>query len=308
MAHIPDGFLSAPVIAGTAALSVTALAVAARRSKRQLGEREATTLGATTAFVFAAQMLNFPLGVGTSAHLLGGVLVAAVLGPWSAMLVMFSVLLVQALLFQDGGIAALGANTLNVGVLSVGVGYGLYRWVLALAGVGIRKRVFAVSVAAFLSTVVVGAAVAAELSLSGTVPLGAATGVIVGSFAILAMGEAILSGTILGVIYRTQPELLRAPATPSPTGRRRALSISAVALGLAIVAAYFASSRPDALDAAAERLGIGELSFTGTLTPFVDYTAPVGGPWVAAVLGVAVVFLLGWGVARVASHGADRDL
>lgn len=307
MAHIPDGFLSAPVIAGTAAVSVAALAVAGRRSKQQLGEREATTLGATTAFVFAAQMLNFPLGVGTSAHLLGGVLVAAILGPWSAMLVMFSVLLVQALLFQDGGIAALGANTLNMAVLSVGVGYGVYRWVLTLVGMGIRAHVFAVSVAAFLSTVVVGAAVAAELSLSGTVPLGTATAVIVGSFVVLALGEAVLSGAILGVIYRTQPQLVSSRIAPSTSVRRRALAITAISLGLGVVAVYIASTRPDALDAAAESLGIGELALTRHLGPFADYTAPVGGPWVAAVVGVVVVFLLGWGVARVASYVADRD-
>jgi len=306
LAHIPDGFLSAPVIAGTAAMSVAALAVAARRSKEQLGGREATTLGAATAFVFAAQMLNFPLGVGTSAHLLGGVLVAVIVGPWSAMLVMFSVLLVQALLFQDGGIAALGANTLNIAVLSVGLGYGLYRWVLALIGAGIRKQVFAITVAAFLSTVAVGGVLAVELSFSGTVPLGTATGVIVGTFVMLALGEAILSGAILGVICRMQPQLLLVQAVTS-AGRHRALGITAVSLGTAVLAAYVASSRPDALEAAAERLGIGEHAVTRVLGPFADYTAPVGGPWVAAAAGVAVVFALGWGVGRVASQLADRN-
>ncbi|MDX1675431.1 MAG: energy-coupling factor ABC transporter permease, partial [Longimicrobiales bacterium] len=171
MAHIPDGLLSPPVIAGAAALSAAALAVAARRSRAELKDRQAPLLGAATAFVFAAQMFNFPLGAGASAHLLGGVLVAAVVGPWAAMLTLFSVLLVQALLFQDGGIAALGANTLNLAVIGAGGGYLVYRWQLTLTGVGPRRRLIAAGVAAFLSAAASGVAVGAELGLSGIVPL-----------------------------------------------------------------------------------------------------------------------------------------
>jgi cobalt/nickel transport system permease protein len=172
MAHIPDGFLSAPVVVGTAATSAAALAVAAHRSQRRLAEREAPLLGALTAFVFAAQMLNFPLGAGTSAHLLGGVLVATLVGPWSGMLVLFAVILVQALLFQDGGIAALGANTLNMAVIGAGGGFLLYRWVLALLGGQPARRAVAAGLAAFGSTAMVGVAVALELAASGIVPLG----------------------------------------------------------------------------------------------------------------------------------------
>ncbi|MEJ2236689.1 MAG: energy-coupling factor ABC transporter permease [Gemmatimonadales bacterium] len=153
MAHIPDGFLSAPVVAGTALASAGALVLAARRSRSRFGEQEAHVLGATTAFVFAAQMLNFPLGAGTSAHLVGGVLVAVLVGPWAGMLVLFSVLLVQALLFQDGGIAALGANTLNIAVVGVGFGYLVYRWLVALLGAGVKKRVAAAAVAAWFSLI-----------------------------------------------------------------------------------------------------------------------------------------------------------
>jgi len=151
LAHIPDGFLSPQVIAATAAVSAAALALAARKSKDSLGEQEAPLLGAATAFVFAAQMLNFPLGAGTSAHLLGGVLVAVLVGPWVGMLVLFSVLLVQALLFQDGGIAALGANTLNIAVLGVGGGYLSYRWLQALLGHGFRRQIAAAAVGAYIS-------------------------------------------------------------------------------------------------------------------------------------------------------------
>jgi cobalt/nickel transport system permease protein len=297
MAHIPDGFLSPGVIAGTTAASAAALALAARRSRNRLGEGEAPLLGAMTAFVFAAQMLNFPLGAGTSAHLLGGVMVGVLVGPWSGMLVMFSVILVQALLFQDGGIAALGANTLNMAVLGAGVGYAVYRFLHTLLGEGRLRLLSAAAVAAWLSAVLVGVAAALELAISGTVPLGPALVAVGGSHLLVGIGEAVITGAVLGLVLRTRPELLPA-RTSSRAARILARSILATALLLAVAGVYLASSRPDALEAAAEQLGI-----TGTArglldTPFSDYSAPVGGPWIAGVLGVVVVFLVGWGAAR----------
>src|SRR3972149_3682421 len=147
MAHIPDGFQMPPVLAGTAVLSAVALTVATRRSRRELGAREVPLAGAATAFVFAAQMFNFPIAAGTSAHLLGGVLVAVLLGPWVAMLVMLSVVLVQALVSQDGGMAALGANVLSLSVLGTGGGWLLYRGLLAATGGSLRARVASAAVA-----------------------------------------------------------------------------------------------------------------------------------------------------------------
>ncbi len=305
LAHIPDGFLSAPVIACTAAVSVAALAIAARRSRDKLGEREATLLGATTAFVFAAQMLNFPLGTGTSAHLLGGVLVAVVVGPWSGMLVMFSVLLVQALLFQDGGIGSLGANTLNVAIVGVGVGHILYRWFVALSGAGIRKQALAAAVAAYLSTVAVGACVAMELTLSGMVPFGAALVLIVGSYLLLGVAEAVITAAILSVLFRAQPQLGLLQPPPS-WSRHWAFAVLCVALVLAVGAGYLASARPDTLEAAAHRLGIAELTRGYLVGPFNDYTASIGGPWVAAIAGVVTVFVLVWVLTRVVSHFGSR--
>ena len=263
-------------------------------------EREATLLGAATAFVFAAQMLNFPLGTGTSAHLLGSVLVAVVLGPWSAMLVMFSVLLVQALLFQDGGIAALGANTLNVAVIGVLFGYGIYRWCMALFGAGLRVRIVAAAVAAFLSTVLVGLAVAVELALSGTVPLATAALLLGGAYVLVGVGEAVLTGVILGILFRMQPALLESQAAPSRLERRLAFVATAAAGVIALIASYFASSRPDALEAASSSMGIDALMRTYFTGPFVEYSAPFGGPWVVGTVGVLAVFLVVWALVRVA--------
>ncbi len=302
MAHIPDGFLSAPVVAGTAAASAVFLAVAARRSRQRLAEREAPLLGALTAFVFAAQMLNFPLGAGTSAHLLGGVLVGTLVGPWSGMLVLFAVVLIQALLFQDGGIAALGANTLNLAVIGAGGGFLLYRWVFALVGDGAGRRAVAAALAGFGSTVLVGVAVAVELAASGIVPLRPAVLLIGGAHVLVGIGEAILTGSILTLVIRSRPDLVTAVGPPSRAARGFALVTLGLALAVAVGAAYLASTRPDVLTAAAARFGLTGRATSSVTPPFAGYAAPRGGPWVAAVVGVAVLFLLAWAVSRLAAR------
>jgi cobalt/nickel transport system permease protein len=306
LAHIPDGFLSPQVIAATAALSGSVLALAARRSRNQLGEQEAPLLGAATAFVFAAQMLNFPLGAGTSAHLLGGVLVAVLVGPWVGILVLFSVLLVQALLFQDGGIAALGANTLNMAVLGSGGGYLVYRWAHVLLGSGVRRQIAAAAVAAYISAVLVGTGAALELVLSGTLPLKPAAVAIGGGHLVVGALEAALTAAILTAVLRHEPRLLGPAAVISPARRRFAYAGLAISVGVALIAAYAASTRPDALEAASRRLGVVDTVGSYLSGPFADYTAPLGGPWVAAAAGVAAVFAFGYGVSRVLGR-ARRD-
>jgi len=301
VAHIPDGFLGPAVIAGTTALSAAALAVAARRSRARLRDRQAPLLGAATAFVFAAQMFNFPLGAGTSAHLLGGVLVAVVAGPWAAMLALFSVLIVQALLFQDGGIAALGANTLNLAVLGAGGGYLLYRGQLALTGAGARRRMSAAAVAAFLSAVLTGVAVGIQLGLSGMVPLRTAILVVGGAHLPVGLAEAALTATIFGAVLRSRPDLVHEPVSAS-AGRRWAAGITTAAAAVALGAAAWGSALPDALESARARLGLQE-AVAWTTAPMPDYAAPVGGPWLAALVGVALVFGLGWLVFRLGARG-----
>lgn len=306
MAHIPDGFLSGTVMVGTAVASAAALTVAARRSRRDLAEREAPILGAMTAFVFAAQMLNFPIGAGTSLHLLGGVLVGAIVGPWSGMLVLFAVLLVQALLFQDGGIASLGANTLNLSVITVGGGVLVYRWLLALVGVGNRRRVGAAAVAAFLSTVLVGLAVATELAVSGTVPVKPALVVVGGGHIIAGVFEAVLTGAILAMVLRVRPELVTRSAGGRPVSRSLAVGVTGTGFLLAVAAGYVASTRPDVVEAAARRLGFAQQETAILSSPLRDYGALAGGPWVAGLIGVVVVFAVGWAVVRLLGRGRLR--
>ena len=302
MAHIPDGFLSLPVLAGTATASVAALATAARRSRAALGEREGPVLGAVTAFVFAAQMLNFPLGIGASAHLLGGALVAVLLGPWAGMLVLFAVLLVQALLFQDGGIAALGANTLNLAVLGVGSAYGVYR--LGRQGFGDAPRavIGSAAVAAWVSTALVGFAVAAELALSGLVPWRPALLLVGGGHVLLGVAEAVLTGMLVGFVLRTRPELLatRTLRTPVP-----ALAVMGAAFAVLILAVVLAWRQADVLEAALERLSPASAPASlgdPSTAPFPDYVSPVGGAWVAGAVGLLAAFLVAWGMTLAVAH------
>jgi len=295
VAHIPDGFLSMPVIAGTATASLAALATAARRSRAALGEREGPVLGAVTAFVFAAQMLNFPLGIGASAHLLGGALVAVLLGPWAGMLVLFAVLLVQALLFQDGGIAALGANTLNVAVLGVGSAGVTYR--IGRAGLGETRgaTVVAAGLAAWISTAIVGLAVAAELVLSGLVPLQPALLLVGGGHVLIGIAEAVLTGLLVDFVFRTRPALL-ARRTPAARGDRiRVVALAGAVVATVLVAVGFASSQPDVLETALARLA-SPVGSGLTAAPLAEYQSPVGGLWVAGAVGVLAAFLVAWGL------------
>ncbi len=296
MAHIPDGFLSAPVLATTTVASAGALALAAHRSRRQLRDRQAPLLGAATAFVFAAQMFNFPLGAGTSAHLLGGVLVAVVAGPWVGMLVLFSVILVQALLFQDGGITAIGANTLNMAVLGAGLGYMVYRWIFLLLGHGTRRRVAAAAVAAYVSAALVGTAVAIELALSGTVPLRPALLAVGGSHLLVGIGEAVLTGGILSMLVRLRPELFQEPSA-TKRGRVWAFASLGAALVVAVGAAYGASTRPDALESAAGALGLAARG--ASWKPLAHYGG-AGGPW-GSLIGVLAAFAVAWVLFRLSA-------
>jgi cobalt/nickel transport system permease protein len=299
MAHIPDGFLSPPVIAGTAALSALALAVAARRSRRELDDRTAPLLGALTAFVFAAQLFNFPLGAGASAHLLGGVLVAVIAGPWAGMLAIFSVVLVQALLFQDGGIAALGANTLNLAVIGAGGGYLVYRWQLALFGDGRKGRLAAAGAGAFIATVATGVAAGLELGLSGLVPASTAVLAVGGAHLLVAVAEAALTVAILAAVLRSRPALLRDRA-PAFAVRMAGMAGTAAVI-VAAGAVLWGSSLPDALESASGSLGLNPGAALD-VAPMAGYSAGVGGAWLAAALGLLAVFGLGWALARLGAR------
>jgi cobalt/nickel transport system permease protein len=205
--HIPDGFVDPGVAAATAVVAVGAVGIALRRTDRQLDERAVPLLGVTGAFVFAAQMFNFPVAGGTSGHFLGAALAAVLLGPWLACLVMAVVLSTQALVFADGGLTALGANVFNMGVLGAlfaGVAVAVLQRV-----VGLRA---AVAVSAWCAVMLGALATSLELAASGTVPLGTVLPAMLGVHALIGVGEAVITVAAVSAVLASRRDLVRAAA------------------------------------------------------------------------------------------------
>ena len=302
--HIPDGFLDAKTLVATGALAATGVAVALRQAQRHLPPRRVPLLGLTAAFVFAAQMVNFPVAGGTSGHLLGGTLAAVLLGPSGAVLVITAVLIVQCLIFADGGLLALGANVFNMAIVS-GVGsFYVYRAVHRVLG-GPRGQVVAVAVAAWCGTVMAAIVAAGELSLSGVVPWRVGLVAMAGVHALIGVGEALITALVFLAIRRARPDILPDAA---PMGNARpATELVAfgllIALGLAMFVAPFASGWPDGLEKVAERLGFRERAVATPLvpSPLADYSVPriTSAAWATALaggVGTGLVFLLALGV------------
>ncbi len=304
--HIPDGILSPPVALACAALAAPAVMAAAARSRHRSGARAVALVGVTAAFVFAAQMINFPVAGGTSGHLVGGVLAALLVGPSAAVVVMAAVLVLQCFVFGDGGLLSLGANILNMGVVHPLVGFAVYRALVGLAGAsstslsaGGVRRIAAVAFASWVATVAAAATCAGELALSHVVAAPVVLPAIVGVHAVIGLGEGLITALVFVAVVRVRPDLLR-PAAPSAV---RAGTTSLVVLGLAASLALalfvspFACSWPDGLERVAARVGIVPSSARVSLAaPLFGYSLPgvARSPWttaLAATAGTLLVFV-----------------
>ena len=259
--HIPDNFLSPPVWATMDAITVPALGLMVRQAGRELEDTRIPLLGVMGAFVFAAQMINFPVGVGTSGHLVGGALLAVTLGPAPAVLVMTVIIAIQAFVFQDGGVLALGANVFNMAVIGVLAGY----WPFHVWGAKWRRG--AIFAGAFLSVMVSGSLALGELLMSG---VAMPRPVVAISLALFAASAAIEGAITICVIQAI--EKLNAGFVQRPHGSSRrtlaVFSLAAVALGL--VGFLVASASPDGI----QRLGIemGLTAKTVLHAPLADYS------------------------------------
>ena len=212
--HIPDGFLSGEVAALAAVPAVAAVAYALHVADRDLDDERVPMLGVLAAFIFAAQMLNFPVAGGTSGHFLGAALAAVLLGPWLAGVVLAVVLVVQAFVFADGGVTALGANVLNMGVIGGLVVGGV---MVAARRVLPASRTATLAIAgagAWLAVMAGAAATAVELGISGTVPLGTVLPAMLGVHAVIGAGEAVITVAAVSAVLATRPDVL-------PARRRR---------------------------------------------------------------------------------------
>ncbi len=208
--HLPDGMVSMPVNTVTLAASTAVCAIALVRARKTLGERQAPLLGVTGAFIFAAQMLNFPVGLGTSGHFMGGVLAALLLGPLNGVLVMALVLAVQCLLFADGGLTALGSNVLNMGVIGALGGYFLFRLARPVLPRTRNGFLAAAAFAAWASIVLAAAACAVEVALSNTLRLGLVLPAMTGVHVLIGAGEALITVITLKTVLAARPDLVAA--------------------------------------------------------------------------------------------------
>ncbi|WP_418957521.1 energy-coupling factor ABC transporter permease [Streptomyces tritici] len=339
--HVPDGFINAPVSAAAGVVAAGAVAVGLRGARRELDERTAPLAGLVAAFVFAVQMLNFPVAAGTSGHLLGGALAAILVGPYTGVLVIAVVLLMQGVLFADGGLTALGVNITVMGVVTVLVSYALFRGLVKVLPRGRRSVTGAAFAAALVSVPASAAAFTLVYAVGGTtdVPFGQVLTAMVGVHTLIGLGEAAITMFTVGAVVAVRPDLvfgargLRAPlklrvggelvdaapaeAEPAAAGSPRKLWIGGLvtALLLAGFVSFYASASPDGLEKVAADHGIDKTveEHAAAESPLADYgvkgieTARLSGG-LAGVIGVGATLAVGtgafWAVRRRRSAGA----
>lgn len=208
--HVPDGFLDAPTSIATGAVAVVAVGVALRGAKRELDDRTAPLAGLVATFVFATQMLNFPVGAGTSGHLLGGALAAVLVGPYTGVLCMSVVLIVQCLLFADGGVTALGTNITLMGLVTVVVGWLVFRLLQTLLPKRTSMVAPAAAVSALVSVPVAALCFTGLYAVGGQadIPLTTLATAMVSWHLIIGVGEALITGLAVGSIVAVRPDLV----------------------------------------------------------------------------------------------------
>jgi cobalt/nickel transport system permease protein len=310
--HIPDGFLDGKTMAATGVLSAGGLSLAVRQLRRNLPRRRIPLMGLAAAFVFAAQMLNFPSAGGTSGHLLGAVLIAVLLGPGAAVLAMAAVLIVQCLVFADGGLLALGANLFNMGIVGGVGGYAIYRCVQRLVP-GPRGVITGAAFAAWSSATLAAILVAGELAISGTAPWAIVFPAMVNVHLLIGLGEAAVTVLVIVVIQRTRPELIdpSAPASGPLSPSQIAGYGLLISLGLALFVSPYASPWPDGLEKVAASLGFAHHA-AAAQAPMANYrlswirSAPLGTS-IAGAAGTVIVFILAFIVGRVVTPSTATE-
>jgi cobalt/nickel transport system permease protein len=327
--HVPDGFLNAPTSIATGAIAAAGVGLALRKARDELDERAAPLAGLTAAFVFAGQMIMFPVGVGTSGHLMGGALAAVLVGPWTAILVMSVVLLIQSLLFADGGLTAIGTNITLLGLTAVAVGWLVARAMLAVLPKRPASVIPAAAAGALLSVPAAAVVFVVLFAIGGeaSLPFGTLLGTMLGWHVLIGIGEGVITALTVAAVVAVRPDLvyaargLQAPLqlrradgtlveVPSVAEPRRApvgtrgllVGGGVVALLLAGVVSFFVSEHPDGLEHVAETTGFADAerdhAFGGL--PLAEYGEVGGVPvGLAGLLGVIVTIVIGVAVFRL---------
>ncbi len=298
--HIPDGFLDTKTVITTSVFSLAGLAASLGRERSRALSRHVSLIGLSAAFVFAAQMINFPVAGGTSGHLIGAVLIAVLLGPSAAVLVLSAVLIVQCFLFADGGVLALGANIFNMAIAGSFGGWFVYRLVRRIVP-GQRGMYAGIIFASWFSTVLAAILCAGELAWSGTVAWSAAFTGMANVHMLIGIGEAVITVLVVRAIAHIRPELVENDRSIGSMFRGPEIIYGILAVaGIILFILPFASAWPDGLERFASTMGFEQKAVTAPPehAPLSDYKVPgIGSPVhatvIAGCIGAAIVFILG---------------
>ncbi len=313
--HAPDGFLEPWVAAVTFVIAALVVGQALRASGRELGDKQIPLAGVCAAFIFAAQMVNFPVASGTTGHLLGGALAAILLGPYVGSLVVAIVVVVQALVFADGGLTAIGYNTLNMAIVPAFGGWAVFRWLRRVLPANSSGVVSASGLAAGVSVVLSAMMFSLQWLFGATapVPFDTVFGAMVGVHVLIGIGEGLITGLVVAAVLAARPDLVAGAADlgPATTGERPRVGAREFAIGgvlvavfVAVVISQFAAGDPDGLERVAIDEGFEdsaeEHAFADSL--FADYaTRGLDNEElslaVAGATGVALTLVVGWGLA-----------
>ncbi|MEU5040404.1 energy-coupling factor ABC transporter permease [Streptomyces griseorubiginosus] len=326
--HVPDGFIDAPISAATGVVAAAAVAVSLRGARRELDERTAPLAGLVAAFIFAVQMLNFPVAAGTSGHLLGGALAAILVGPYTGVLCVSVVLLMQGILFADGGLTALGVNITDMAVVTTVVAYAVFRGLVKVLPRGRGAITAASFVAAVLSVPAAAVAFTLIYAVGGTtdVSIGKVATAMIGVHVLIGIGEAAITALTVGAVVAVRPDLVygarglqqklklrvggelvdvpdTAPVAAARSSRKVWITGLVASLLLAGFVSFYASASPDGLEKVASDQGIDAKTeeHASADSPLADYgvkdveDARLSGG-LAGVIGVGVTVVAGTGV------------
>jgi cobalt/nickel transport system permease protein len=305
--HIPDGFLDAKTAIATGMFSAAGLGTALRHTRRHLHTREIPLIGLTAAFIFVAQMLNFPVAGGTSGHLIGATLAVVLLGPSVAVIVMSSVLIIQALIFADGGLLALGANIFNMALVAPLCSFIVYR-IIRKVFQDNRGQIFAAAAASWCATIIAAVFCAGELAWSGTAQWSVVFPAMAGIHAFIGIGEALITMLVLAAIGTTRPELLEENSRSNSGKEQKAVVLYGILiiLGLLIFVVPFASKLPDGLERVAKTFGfenkaMENQSFSAPLKNYRFYGFELGetSSILAGFIGASGVFVFLFVLSRI---------
>lgn len=323
--HAPDGFLNPGTAAVTVIVSLMVVGFALRQSKEQLKDRAIPLAGITAAFIFAAQMFNFPVAAGTTGHLLGGALAAILLGPSVGVVVVTIVVVVQALVFADGGLTALGYNVLNMAIIPAYGGYAVFRLFRRMLPARSGGVIAATDLASWASVVLAAMAFSIEWLFGASAPVAFddVFTAMVGVHALIGIGEGVISGLAVGAVLASRPDLVYgaqdldrhqlADTRPMKT-RTFVIGGLMVALVFAGVVSQFAVDNPDGLESVAEETGFADAGTDHGLADsmFADYaTAGITNESVslavAGVVGTVVTLAVAAGIFLAIRDRRGRD-